>query len=159
MIIGDTNCRLFFSANFLLLNPRIKTYINATNLRSLIVNLTDKKIFISGLRKKNYKKDTNANKINILYLIDLDLKFKSTSDLLKNDIDLDVEENTEFYFVEPKNIDDYILRPLGESLFSWNMQFNKDTNKIKGDLVIKARGTSSLMQKYQNTSQTINSKE
>ena len=46
-----------------------------------------------------------------------------------------------------KNIDDYILRPLGESLFSWNMQFNKDTNKIKGDLVIKARGTSSLMQK------------
>jgi hypothetical protein len=46
-----------------------------------------------------------------------------------------------------KNIDDYLLRPLGESLFSWNMQFNKDTDKIRGDLVIKARGTSSLMQK------------
>jgi len=46
-----------------------------------------------------------------------------------------------------KNIDDYLLRPLGESLFSWNMQFNKDSKKIRGDLVIKARGTSSLMQK------------
>ena len=30
MIIGDKNCRLFFSANFLLLNPRIKTNIDAT---------------------------------------------------------------------------------------------------------------------------------
>ena len=46
-------------------------------------NYKYKKIFISGLRKKNYKKDTNENKINILYIIDLDLKFKSTSDLLK----------------------------------------------------------------------------
>tara|TARA_R110000824_G_scaffold181499_2_gene362336 strand:- start:3679 stop:5835 length:2157 start_codon:yes stop_codon:yes gene_type:complete len=46
-----------------------------------------------------------------------------------------------------KNIDDYLLRPLGESLFSWNMQFNQKIENIKGDIDIKARGTSSLMQK------------
>lgn len=46
-----------------------------------------------------------------------------------------------------KNIDDYLLRPLGESLFHWNMQFNSDTPEIRGDLEIKARGTSALMQK------------
>ena len=46
-----------------------------------------------------------------------------------------------------KNIDDYLLRPLGESLFAWNMQFNNKIEEIKGDLEIKARGTSSLMQK------------
>ena len=46
-----------------------------------------------------------------------------------------------------KNVDDYVLRPLGESLFAWNMQFNKEAKKIRGDLVIKAKGTSSLMQK------------
>ena len=46
-----------------------------------------------------------------------------------------------------KNIDDYLLKPLGESLFYWNMQFNDDAPHIKGDLEIKAQGTSSLMQK------------
>jgi len=46
-----------------------------------------------------------------------------------------------------KNIDDYMLRPLGESLFAWNMQFNNEVENIKGDLEVKARGTSSLMQK------------
>jgi len=46
-----------------------------------------------------------------------------------------------------KNIDDYLLRPLGETLFAWNMQFNDESPEIKGDLHIKARGTSSLMQK------------
>ena len=46
-----------------------------------------------------------------------------------------------------KNIDDYLLKPLGESLFYWNMQFNDDVPIIKGDLEIKAQGTSSLMQK------------
>ena len=43
-----------------------------------------------------------------------------------------------------KNFDDYLLRPLGESFFSFNMQFNFDP-EIKGDLEIKARGTESLM--------------
>ena len=46
-----------------------------------------------------------------------------------------------------KNIDDYLLKPLGEALFAWNMQFNNNVESIKGDLEIKARGTSSLMQK------------
>jgi len=43
-----------------------------------------------------------------------------------------------------KNVDDYLLRPLGEGLFRFNMQFNYDKN-IKGDLEVKARGTESLM--------------
>ena len=46
-----------------------------------------------------------------------------------------------------KNIDDFLLRPLGETLFQWNMQFNEDAPEIKGDLHVKARGTTSLMQK------------
>jgi len=46
-----------------------------------------------------------------------------------------------------KNIDDMLLRPLGETLFAWNMQFNEDAPEIKGDLHVKARGTTSLMQK------------
>jgi hypothetical protein len=46
-----------------------------------------------------------------------------------------------------KNIDDYLIKPLGESLFHWNMQFNDEAPHIKGDLEIKAQGTSSLMQK------------
>jgi hypothetical protein len=46
-----------------------------------------------------------------------------------------------------KNIDDYLLGPLGEYFFHWNMQFNDDVPEIRGDLEIKARGTSALMQK------------
>ena len=43
-----------------------------------------------------------------------------------------------------KNVDDYLLKPLGENLFSFNMQFDFD-EKIKGDLEVKSRGTESLM--------------
>lgn len=43
-----------------------------------------------------------------------------------------------------KNIDDYLLRPIGEAFFSFNMQFDFDSS-IKGDLEVKARGTESLM--------------
>jgi len=46
-----------------------------------------------------------------------------------------------------KNVDDYLLRPLGETLFHWNMQFNADIPNIQGDLDVKAQGTSSLMTK------------
>lgn len=46
-----------------------------------------------------------------------------------------------------KNIDDYLLKPLGEALYHWNMQFNDDTPEVKGDLEVKAEGTNSLMQK------------
>ena len=43
-----------------------------------------------------------------------------------------------------KNVDDYLLRPLGEGFFRFNMQFDFDAS-IKGDLEVKARGTESLM--------------
>jgi hypothetical protein len=43
-----------------------------------------------------------------------------------------------------KNIDDYLLGPLGKAFFNFNMQFDFDT-EIKGDLEVKARGTESLM--------------
>ena len=43
-----------------------------------------------------------------------------------------------------KNVDDYLLRPLGEGFFRFNMQFDYDS-EIKGDLEVKARGTESLM--------------
>lgn len=43
-----------------------------------------------------------------------------------------------------KNLDDYLLRPVGEAMFSFNMQFDFDP-EIRGDLEVKARGTESLM--------------
>ena len=43
-----------------------------------------------------------------------------------------------------KNIDDYLLQPLGEAFYAFNMQFNFDPD-AKGDLEVKARGTESLM--------------
>ena len=43
-----------------------------------------------------------------------------------------------------KNIDDYLLAPLGKAFFNFNMQFDYDSD-IKGDLEVKARGTESLM--------------
>jgi hypothetical protein len=43
-----------------------------------------------------------------------------------------------------KNIDDYLLAPLGRALFAFNMQFDFD-GEIKGDLEVKAEGTESLM--------------
>ena len=46
-----------------------------------------------------------------------------------------------------KNIDDFLLKPIGESMFFWNMQFNKDHPEVKGDLEIKPQGTSAVMQK------------
>ena len=46
-----------------------------------------------------------------------------------------------------KNLDDFLLRPLGEAYFQWNMQFLEDKLGVVGDLEVKATGTSSLMQK------------
>ena len=50
-----------------------------------------------------------------------------------------------------KNIDDYMLKPLGESYFQWNMQYNDEQPDIIGDLEIKPRGTSAVMQKEVRT--------
>ena len=44
-----------------------------------------------------------------------------------------------------RNIDDYLLSPMGKSLFAFNMQFNFDKEFAQGDLEVKARGTESLM--------------
>jgi len=43
-----------------------------------------------------------------------------------------------------KNLDDYLLGPLGRAFFAFNMQFDFDP-EIKGDLEVSARGTESLM--------------
>jgi hypothetical protein len=46
-----------------------------------------------------------------------------------------------------KNLDDFLLKPLGESYFQWNMQFFEGDLDVVGDLEVKATGTNSLMQK------------
>ena len=46
-----------------------------------------------------------------------------------------------------KNLDDFLLKPLGEAYFQWNMQFFEGDMDVKGDLEVKATGTNSLMQK------------
>jgi len=43
-----------------------------------------------------------------------------------------------------KNVDDYMLSPLGKAFFNFNMQFDFDP-EIKGDLEVRAQGTESLM--------------
>ena len=47
-----------------------------------------------------------------------------------------------------RNIDDYLLRPLGEAYFNWNMQFNsEDMPEVVGGLEVVAKGSSSLQMK------------
>ena len=46
-----------------------------------------------------------------------------------------------------KNLDDFLLKPLGEAYYQWNMQFHEGELDIEGDLEVKATGTNSLMQK------------
>ena len=46
-----------------------------------------------------------------------------------------------------KNLDDFLLKPLGKAYFQWNMQFFEGKLKTEGDLEVKALGTNSLMQK------------
>jgi len=43
-----------------------------------------------------------------------------------------------------KNVDDYLIRPLGKAFFSFNMQFDFDES-LRGDLEVNASGTESLM--------------
>jgi hypothetical protein len=44
-----------------------------------------------------------------------------------------------------RNMDDYMLAPLGQALFAFNMQFAFDRDVAKGNLEIIPRGTESLM--------------
>ena len=46
-----------------------------------------------------------------------------------------------------KNIDDNLLKPIGEAYFQWNMQFNENVDDIEVDLEIKPRGVAAVMQK------------
>ena len=46
-----------------------------------------------------------------------------------------------------KNLDDFLLKPMGEAYFQLNMQFSDYKLGIEGDLEVKATGTNSLMQK------------
>ena len=46
-----------------------------------------------------------------------------------------------------KNLDDFLLKPVGEAYFQWNMQFLDSRLDVEGDLEVKATGTNSLMQK------------
>ena len=50
-----------------------------------------------------------------------------------------------------KNVDDFLLKPLGEAFFQWNMQFNERTPEKIGDLEIKPKGTSAVVQKEVRT--------
>jgi len=43
-----------------------------------------------------------------------------------------------------KNVDDYLIAPIGRAFFAFNMQFDFDEG-IRGDLEVKANGTESLM--------------
>lgn len=54
-----------------------------------------------------------------------------------------------------KNVDFYLIEPLGRAMFYWNKQFNIDKFNIKGDVKIVARGTTSLMQKEVLTQRLI----
>jgi len=50
-----------------------------------------------------------------------------------------------------KNIDDHLLKPIGEAFFQWNMQFGENIEDITGDLEIKPRGVAAVMQKEVRT--------
>ena len=44
-----------------------------------------------------------------------------------------------------KNIDDFLLKPLGEAMFQWNMSFYEGDLDVIGDLEVSAGGAASLM--------------
>jgi hypothetical protein len=54
-----------------------------------------------------------------------------------------------------KNLDHYMLEPLGNALFQWNMQFNEEDMDIRGDVKIIAKGTTSLMQREVRTQRLL----
>ena len=59
-----------------------------------------------GIKQIKVKEvEFNGRKEDISYFY---AKLNNTSDMLKDDIDLDTNENTEFYFVEPQFIDDFM---------------------------------------------------
>lgn len=53
-----------------------------------------------------------------------------------------------------RNIDQYLLEPLGNAFFQWNMQFSEDL-EIVGDLKVVAKGTTALLQKEVKTQRLL----
>jgi len=53
-----------------------------------------------------------------------------------------------------RNIDQYLLEPLGSAYFHWNMQFSDDI-EVVGDLKIIAKGTTALLQKEIKTQRLL----
>jgi len=81
---------------------------------------------LSNLRKISTKQITfKGREETITYLY---AKLNSTSDVLASEIDLDTNENTEFYFVDPQSIDDYMgnatqnLKNVGNNIKSLTME-------------------------------------
>lgn len=50
-----------------------------------------------------------------------------------------------------RNIDTFLIKPLGEGFFQWNMQFNDEDMGIVGDLEIKPKATAALLSKEVKT--------
>lgn len=53
-----------------------------------------------------------------------------------------------------KNSDEYLIRPLNESQYHWNMQWNPDES-IKGDMNVVARGSTALIAKETQSQRLI----
>ena len=94
-------------------------------------NYKYKKIFISGFRDKNYRKKSYGKKINILYIIDLDLKFKSTSDLLKK---LNKKKNINLYVKLRPQVSETIWEQL---CIKEKIRYFKFENLDKVNLLVK----------------------
>ena len=55
-----------------------------------------------------------------------------------------------------RNIDDYLLSPLGKSLFAFNMKFNFDKDIAAAPLNVVAKGTESLMRNEVRSQRLLN---
>jgi 8-oxo-dGTP pyrophosphatase MutT (NUDIX family) len=70
-------------------------------------------------------------------------KLNNTAELLMDDVDLDVNENTEFYFVDPQNIDEYMgnatnnLKNMSNDIKS--MTINEHTEPFQRKMAAKHR--------------------
>jgi len=53
-----------------------------------------------------------------------------------------------------RNVDDFLITPLGNAMFAFNMQFNRRP-EIMGDLAVKTKGTSGLLQKELKVSKLL----
>jgi len=77
-----------------------------TEFTAIRETLEETGLDLYGIKQIKVKEvEFNGRKEDISYFY---AKLNNTSDMLKDDIDLDTNENTEFYFVEPQFIDDFM---------------------------------------------------